>query len=110
MTEESPSKPGGTREKIELLPDLKGFIKVRLRYSTQIPRHLRSYILKTTYNIEAPYFEEVYILMPQSKVFPLLEAFLPAFNRVKEHLDKSAVLKDFKIVDEDTQTLAYKVE
>jgi hypothetical protein len=90
--------------------DCKGFVKVRLRYTTTNPVHIRSVTLSSQFGLEGPFFEEIFVLIPQREAFPLLEAFLPMFNRLKEHkfLDESAILKDFKIVDEDLWSLAYK--
>jgi len=96
-------------EKLELLPEKEGHIKVKLTFHTHEPKHIRSILLLEQYNINPPFNEDVYVLMPCMEVFPRLEAFIPGFEKLKQArvLPDTVFLKDFKIVDEDILTLAY---
>jgi hypothetical protein len=103
--------PETTLDQEKLLPDCKGFVKVRLRYTTHKPLHVRSLILSTLYSIDGPYFEDVFVFVPQRETFPMVEAFYPIFNQLKKRgiIHETAQLKDFKIMDEDVLTLGYKL-
>jgi hypothetical protein len=89
-----------------------GFVKVRLSYLTPKPKHLRSVVLGEEYKINPPYTEEVCILMPQSKVFTLLETYLPAFDYLQSCglVPEQSQLQDTKVLDEDSTTLSYIFE
>jgi hypothetical protein len=65
--------------KPELLPEKDGYVKIRLTYLTMEPKHIRSAMLRVQ-GIQPPFMEEVCILMPQARVFPLIETFMPAFD------------------------------
>jgi len=86
-----------------------GYMKVRLMYLTPEPQHLRSLQLAHAYNIRPPYNEEISILLPQMKVFTLLETFIPAFEILQKAgvISKNSKLRDFRILDEDNLTLSY---
>jgi hypothetical protein len=89
----------------------KGYIKVRLYFLTHEPKHIRSFMLRAQYQAPPPYIEDVCILISQKKTHPILEAFSPAFEALKYRgwISETAVLHDFKILDEDTTTLAHVV-
>lgn len=96
-----PAKP-------ELLPHKEGCVKIRLTYLTPEPHHVRNSMLRVQ-GIKPPYLEEVHILMPQKRVFALIETFMPAFESLQDVgvLSKDATLQSFKLAEEDIQTLAY---
>lgn len=93
----------------ELASKKPGYVKVRLMFLTPEPQHLRSLQLAHAYNIRPPYNEEVSILLPQMKVFTLLETYFPAFETLQKAgiISKSSKLRDFRILDEDNLTLSY---
>lgn len=86
-----------------------GYIKVRLTFQTYEPTHIRSVMLESEYGIEPPYTENLCILLPRQKAFSLLEAYLPAFQRLQDAglVSSTAQLTAFHILDEDNLTLAY---
>ena len=86
-----------------------GQVKVQLRYLTKQPMHLRSLLLSQYTGMEPPYIEEVCILMPHMRVFPVIECFLPAFQQLKEAgiVQQDAELHGFRVLDRDCLTLAY---
>ena len=86
-----------------------GYVKIRLSYLTSQPQHLRSLLLLHTCGIQPPYTEEVCILLPCIKVFTLLETFILPFEYLQKCgiISKTAELQDFKVLEEDTPTLAY---
>lgn len=90
----------------------KGFIKVKLYYQTNSPKHTRSFLLKEQMNILGPYFESLSILYPQNKSYPLLENYLPAFNALKKAnlVEPEDTLYEFYFQDEDIVTQAYVIE
>ncbi len=89
-----------------------GYTKIRLSYLTNEPKHVRSFIMQQAYNSKPPFIEDVCILLPCNKTFSILETFLPVFERLQATGIVSSVanLLEFKILDEDTQTLAYLFE
>jgi hypothetical protein len=98
------------KAKIPLAASLPGRVKVRLRYLTSQPRHLRSMLL-AQYGAQPPYIEEACILLPHMQVFPVLECFLPAFEALKEDaaVPPDSRLQSFDILDRDILTLSYAV-
>ena len=103
------TRPIAPIAKPELAASLLGYVKVRLSYLTAQPQHLRSLLLLHTCGIQPPYTEEMCILLPYAKVFTLLETFIPPFEHLQKCgvLSKAAELQDFKVLDEDSLTLAY---
>jgi hypothetical protein len=93
----------------ELAASKPGYVKVRLSYLTMNAQHLRSLLLYTLCHIEPPYTEEVSILLPQMKVFTLLETFIPSFEHLQKSgvVSKTAELQGFKLVVEDDSSLSY---
>lgn len=102
-------RPIAPAVKPELTTSKSGYVKIRLLYLTSQPQHLRSLLLLHTCGIKPPYTEEVCILLPHTKVFTLLETFIPLFEYLQECevISKTAELQDFKVLDEDDHTLAY---
>jgi hypothetical protein len=88
-----------------------GRVKVQLRYLTKEPIHLRSLLLSQYTGMEPPFIEEVCILMPSKKVFPVIECFLSPFEVLKKAgaVQQDAELHSFRILDRDTLTYAYVV-
>jgi hypothetical protein len=86
-----------------------GCTKIRLSFLTDEPKHIRSLMLQQIYGVKPPFVEDVCILMPRMEVFSILETFLPVFERLKETgvVSLNANLLGFKVLDEDTETLAY---
>ncbi len=87
-----------------------GYAKVRLIYRTTTPQHVRSLILNE-YGAMPPYVEDVCVLIPRMQVFAILESLIPAFERLQtaKILPADAELIDFKVLDEDSHTLAYVI-
>jgi hypothetical protein len=90
-----------------------GYIKARLTYLTDEPKHYRSYQLAAMYGFRGPFTEEVYVLMsPRSitKIEPGI--FRPAFAYLQRQfvISPSARLVSATLFDEDTSTLAYVVK
>ena len=97
------------KTKIGLSIGLPRHVKVMLRYLTKKPKHLRSMLLSQYTGVEPPYIEEVSILMPHMRVFPVLECFLPSFEVLKQEgiIQKDAELQSFKLLDRDYLTVSY---
>ena len=95
-------------KKPDLVADRLGHVKIRLSYLTVGPKHIRNAMLHTQ-GIPPPYIEDICILMPQVKVFNLIESFMPAFAVLQDSglIPKAANIQSFKVLDEDTCTLAY---
>jgi hypothetical protein len=92
------------------IPYKSGYMKVRLTYLTNEPKHYRSYQLSTMYGFSGPFMEEVYILMPVRTITSVeLSIFHPAFVYLKKHfiVSKTARLVKATLLDEDINTLAY---
>lgn len=91
-----------------LLPYKDGYVKVRLTYLTPDPKHIRNFMLRVQ-GIKPPYIEETHILLPQRRVFAIIETFMPTFDQLKEIgvIHRDCNLQSFKIMEEDIQTLAY---
>jgi hypothetical protein len=98
------------KERIPLASSLPGRTKVRLRYLTAEPRHLRSMLL-AQYGVRPPFIEESCILLPRMQVFPVLECFLPTFEALCEDgaVPPDSRLQGFEILDRDQLTLSYVV-
>lgn len=96
---------------LNVLPFKDGFTKIRLAFLTDKPKHVRSLMLQQTYGSKPPFVEDVCVLMPCDETFSILETFFSVFKRLQEAgvVDQSAKLLEFKVLDEDTQTLAYLV-
>jgi len=56
-----------------------------------------------------PFMEEVCILLPHKKVYPLRECFLPVFEtlRIESIIPQDSTLQEYHILDRDYLTLAY---
>jgi len=95
--------------KLETFAVKDGFMKVQLTFLTDEPKHVRSLMMQQVYNSKPPFVEDVCVLLPRMGVFSILEAFLPVFERLREAgvVSPTANLQGFKVLDEDTQTLAY---
>jgi hypothetical protein len=91
-------------------PSLPEHVKVRLQYLTQEPKHLRSMILAQQ-GAEPPFVEDVCVLIPHMKVYPMLECFLPAFETLRKDgiVPEKSELQDFRILDRDALTLSYVI-
>lgn len=98
--------------KRELLPSKAGFVKIRLSFLTDDPKHVRSQMLRLSCNSKPPFVEDICILMPRMRVFSILETFIPAFEKLQEDgiVSNTAKLLTFKILDGDTNTLAFLFE
>jgi hypothetical protein len=86
-----------------------GYTKIRLSFLTDDPKHVRSLMLQQIYNVKPPFVEDVCVLLPRMQVFSILETFFQVFERLQEAgvVSPSANLLGFKVLDEDTETLAY---
>jgi len=98
--------------KRELLPSKAGFVKIRLSFLTNDPKHVRSQMLRLSCNSKPPFVEDICILLPLGKTFSILETFIPAFEKLQEDstVSDTAKLLTFKILDDDTCTLAFLFE
>ncbi len=92
-----------------LTADSPGAIKVRLFYHTREAKHVRSRVLRTDFNADPPYVEDVSVLLPPTQIFNRLSAFDSIFAALQKAgiLALSDKLRDFEIRDEDTYTLAW---
>jgi hypothetical protein len=97
---------------LECIASKEGFVKIKLFYLTDEPKHIRSYVLQHTYGLKGPYLEDVSVLIPQEKVFPELSYFIPAFTKLQifHIVSSDSQLTDFKILDEDNLTLSYVLD
>lgn len=95
--------------KLDALAAKDGFMKVQLTFLTDEPKHIRSLMMQQIYNSKPPFVEDVCVLFPCDETFSILETFLPVFERLQEAgvVSPTANLQGFKVLDEDTQTLAY---
>lgn len=93
----------------EVYPFKEEYTKIRLSFLTDDPKHIRSLMLQQIYNSKPPFVEDVCVLLPRMQVFSILETFLPVFERLQEIgvVSPAANLLEFKVLDEDTETLAY---
>ena len=85
------------------------YLKVRLSYLTPEPKHIRSVTLEQQCRIKPPFLEDVCVLMPRLKVFTILETYMPIFEKLQAAgiVSNQANLQSFKVLEEDTTTLAY---
>jgi hypothetical protein len=95
--------------RLECVPEKKGYVKIKLFFTTEEPKHIRSYALQHSYGFKGPYLEDICILLPQEKVMPEFSFFLPMLTRLQlaHTVSNTAQLKNFHIMDEDKLTLAY---
>ena len=102
MDESSPYPP------LEQATSLPGHVKVRLLYLTESPRHLRNALL-AQHGAKGPFAEEVSILMPAMKIFPVLECFLPAFENLLRSgvVPLDSIFHGYEITEGDSLTIAY---
>ena len=87
-----------------------GYIKVRLTYLTNEPKHYRSYQLALMYGLRGPYTEEAFVLMPVRSITSMdFTVFRSAFAFLQRNfiVSRSARLVKVTLLDEDTNTLAY---
>lgn len=98
--------------RLESYPEKKGHIKVKLHFTTEEPKHVRSSILSRTYGVKGPFFEDVCVLIPQAEVLPELSWFIPVFVQLQFNhvVSRTAQLKNFSLLDEDNTTLAYLLD
>ena len=84
-------------------------IKVRLFFQTWEPHHVRSQVLISEMRMDAPFIEDVSILVPAKDVRNDISAFAGAFQELQAAgiLRPNDRLKSFEIRDEDFRTLAY---
>jgi len=96
----------------DVFPFKEGYTKIRLSFLTDDPKHIRSLMLQQIYNSKPPFVEDVCVLMPQMQVFSILETFFSVFERLQAVgvVSPAANLLGFKVLDEDTETLAYLFE
>jgi hypothetical protein len=96
----------------ECVSSKKGYVKVKLRFTTEEPTHVRSYLLQRTYGFAGPYLEEVYVLLPQETVYPEFSYFIPVLTKLQlaQVISLTAQLRHFAITDEDEVTLAYVLD
>ncbi len=89
-----------------------GFVKVRLSFLTNEPKHVRSQTLQRICGSQPPFVEDICVLIPQPRAFAILEAYLPAWEYLREAeiVPPAANLLNFKVMDEDITTLAYLFE
>ncbi len=94
------------------LPSKNGYMKIRLSFLTPEPKHIRSVMLRDQCKAEPPFVEDICVLLPCEKAFSILEAFIPAFENLRESgmVSRTADLLGFKILDGDYNTLAYLFE
>jgi hypothetical protein len=85
------------------------YLKVRLSYLTPEPKHIRSRMLEQQCRLQPPYLEDVCVLLPRMKVFSILENFIPIFEKLRAAgiVSGQANLQSFKVLEEDSSTLAY---
>lgn len=85
------------------------YLKVRLSYLTPEPKHIRSRMLEQQCRVQPPYLEDVCVLLPRMKVFSILENFIPIFEKLQAAgiVSGQANLQSFKVLEEDSSTLAY---
>lgn len=86
-----------------------GYIKVRLDFLTQEPRHVHSSLLQSSYDLSGPFLENICVLIPQESCFDLLECFAPFVGELCKTgaVALSARLYAFEILEEDALTLSY---
>ncbi len=99
--------------RLEQATERDGYVKVKLFFTTEEPKHIRSYGLQHSYGFKGPFMEDVCVLLPQAEVAPEFERFIPIMARLQlvcGVVSKTAQLKDFRILDEDTLTLAYVLD
>jgi hypothetical protein len=94
---------------LDIAPELRGYVKVRLRFKTWDPQHVRSHALKNEFNAEPPYIEDVSVLVPVSEAYNRLSAYKDIFSLLQAGgvVAKTDQLTEFEIREEDTLTLAY---
>lgn len=92
----------------KLTPVKYGYIKIRLIYLTDEPKHARSHQLGRQ-GIKGPYVEDICILLPCVKVSDDFGSLLTPFEELKSngYVSRTALLRDYQILDEDNTTLAY---
>lgn len=84
--------------------------KVRLRYQTSKPTTESALFLEKTGSSSGPFTETLHIIMPQSKVYNLLEAYEEAFSKLKDSgvVPEDSRLTGFEVIFMDgTDALAY---
>jgi hypothetical protein len=86
-----------------------GHVKVRLRFSTWDPIHLRSQVLATDFKVGAPFVEERSVLLPADQVYDRLSAYNDIFELLRRAgvVAQRDVLREYEIQPEDMTTLAY---
>ncbi len=91
-----------------LLSNKSGYVKIRLTYLTSDSKHIRNTMLQIQ-GIPSPHLDDICILLPQAKVFLLIECYMRAFASLQECgiIAKTADLWGFQILEEDEITLAY---
>jgi|SRR5208282_1862029 len=92
----------------EMAKEKDGYVKVRLDFLTNSPRHIHSQLLAEHYDLQGPYLENISVLVPQGECFDLLECYVPlADDLVKMKAIGDCKLVGFEILVEDDTTLAY---
>lgn len=88
-----------------------GYMKARITYLTNEPKHIRSFQLAVSYGFHGPFSEEVYVLVPQKDIKPGFD-FRKTFEYLQLHgvIVTSAKYRKFDLCDEDNYTLAYAVK
>ncbi len=96
----------------EYAADLKGFMKVRLFYQTWEPKHVRSQVLRIDLRMNAPFVENISVLLPLPFISTDLSAYEEIFRSLQAagYLSPTDKIRDFELRDEDVCTLAlYRV-
>ncbi len=92
----------------EMAKEKDGYVKVRLDFLTNQPRHIHSQLLSEHYDLQGPFLENMSVLVPQSECFDLLECYAPLMSElIKMKAIGDCQLIGFEIQVEDDTTLAY---
>jgi len=84
-------------------------MKVRLFFQTWEPKHVRSQVLQVDLRMNAPFVEDISVLVPAKRVSNSLSSFEEIFRSLQAagRLSPTDKLKDFELRDEDVRTLAF---
>jgi hypothetical protein len=86
-----------------------GHVKVKLRFNTWDPKHLRSQVLQTDFKAQPPYIEDRSVLLPASQVYDRLSAYRDLFEVLRSAgvVAPRDQLCAYELRPEDMTTLAY---
>lgn len=92
----------------EMAKEKDGYVKVRLDFLTNQPKHVHSQLLAEHYDLQGPFLENISVLVPQGECFDLLECYAPhVSDLIKMKAIGDCKLVGFDIQVEDDTTLAY---